>query len=281
MSQSAWPEERRPDNADRSGQRPPDDWGGQAPPPSGMSGGMKACLVVLCVVGFCCLLCCGGFAYFGYTMVPKVSNSPAEINAARDEIAQITLPAGFEPKTSAKIDNWFGRLTMVEYSNPGHADLMLMQIQAKIGGPDAMTPIRQSMEKQRVTKVEVGPMQNAKVETKMIKIKGKDCLFTFTTGDEGVNLGGNPLPDNKPANNKAGDKAPEKNADKKADDKMADGNKAPDANKGLGNKPRGKRGIRHQINGDFEGKNGLAVIVIDFDDTYKEADIVKMLESIQ
>ena len=231
-----------------------------------MSGGMKACLVVLCVVGFCCLLCCGGFAYFGYTMVPKVSNSPAEINAARDEIAQITLPAGFEPKTSAKIDNWFGRLTMVEYSNPGHADLMLMQIQAKIGGPDAMTPIRQSMEKQRVTKVEVGPMQNAKVETKMIKIKGKDCLFTFTTGDEGVNLGGNPLPDNKPANNKA-------------DDKAADV-KAPDA-KGLGNKPRGKKGIRHQINGDFEGKNGLAVIVIDFDDTYKEADIVKMLESIQ
>ena len=36
-----------------------------------------------------------------------------------------------------------------------------------------------------------------------------------------------------------------------------------------------------EIAGQFEGKNGFAVINIDFDDTYKEADFIKMLESIQ
>jgi hypothetical protein len=38
----------------------------------------------------------------------------------------------------------------------------------------------------------------------------------------------------------------------------------------------------HRIEGDFDGKSGPAIIVIDYDDdTYKEADIIKMLEHIQ
>jgi hypothetical protein len=284
MSQSAWPEEgRQPDHADRSGQRPPEDWGGQPPgPPSGMSGGMKACLIVICVLGFCCLLCCGGFGYLGYAMVPKVSTVPADIDAAREQIAKINIPAGLEPKNSLKIDNWFCTVTMVEYSNPGHANLMMLQVQAKIGGPAAMQSIRQSIEQQRVTHVEVGPRANAKVETRMLKIKGKDCQFTFTTGDLGGNRGANKGPaDKTPADKTPADKnPPEKNA---ADKNHADKNQADKnhADKTPADKAPAKNAIRHQIMGDFDGKNGLAVINIDFDDTYKEADIVKMIESIQ
>jgi hypothetical protein len=274
MSQSAWPEEgRQPDHADRSGQRPPEDWGGPPPgPPSGMSGGMKACLIVICVLGACCLLCCGGFGYLGYAMVPKVSTVPADINAAREEIAKIDIPAGFEPKNSLKIDNWFCTVTMVEYSNPGHANLMMLQGLAKIGGPAAMQSIRQSIEQQRVTHVEVGPKANAKVETRMLKIKGKDYQFTFTSGDLGGIRGANKGPADKTPAEK---NPPEKNAtEKNAAEKNA-------ADKNHADKAPAKNAIRYQIMGDFDGKNGLAVINVDFDDTYKEADIVKMIESIQ
>ncbi|HET6328887.1 MAG TPA: hypothetical protein VFG04_29660 [Planctomycetaceae bacterium] len=277
MSQPAWPEEgRQPDHGNRSGQRPPDDWSEQPPrPPSGMSGGMKACLVVLCVVGFCCLLCCGGFGYFGYSMVPKIATSPADINAAREEIAKIDLPPGFEPKNSAKIDNWFCKVTMVEYSNPGHANLMMLQMLPKFGGPDAVAPMRQSIEKQRVTNVEVGPMANAKVETKTLKIKGKDYTFTFTTGEEGAVRVGKRMPGDKMPTIKT---PPEKTPDKAPADKTP-------ADKGPDNADKGaapaKKSIRHHITGDFDGKNGLVLIDVDFDDTYKEADIVKMLEGIQ
>jgi hypothetical protein len=238
MSQSDWPEEgRRSDHPDRPGQRPPEDWGGQAPPPpSGMSGGMKACLVVLCVVGFCCLLCCGVVGWFGYSMVPKVSEDAANIDATRDSIATIKLPPGFKPKASIKFDNFFMSMPMVVYENPGHATLMMMQMRVKMqAGGDFNQVMRQQFDQRRT--VEVGRMEKSKTETKTLKIKGRDCPFVFTTGEVREPAGGA--------------------------------------------KPGAKPVVHHEIEGTFDGKDGQAVIVINFDDTYKEADIVKMLEGIQ
>jgi hypothetical protein len=166
MSQSDWPEEgRRPDQPDRSGQRPPDDWSDQPHgPPSGMSGGMKACLIIICVLGFCCLLCCGVFGYIGYTSIPKVSESPAEVDAARDEIAKIDLPPGFVPKNSAKMDNFAFSMIWVLYENPGHARLMMAQFGSKLGPANNMQMgMRQQFEIRRGT--EFGPMVNVNSET--------------------------------------------------------------------------------------------------------------------
>jgi hypothetical protein len=238
MSQSAWPEERRPD--DRSGQRPSDDWSGHAAPPSGMSGGMKACLIVACVVGVCCLLCCGGIAYFGYSFVPKVSENPAEIDATRNSIAKIDLPPTFKPKASLKFDNFFMSMPLVVYEDPGHAIMMLMQMRVKIKGADFNDQVmRQQFDQRR--SVEVGRLENSKTETKNIKIKGQECPFVFVTGESRQPVGG---------------------GKGKADDKN-------------------KKVIRHTIEGSFEGNDGMAMIMVEFDDTYKEADIVKMLESIK
>jgi len=229
-----------------------------------MSGGMKACLIIICILGFCCLLCCGVFGYFGYSMVPKISEAPAEIDAARDEIAKIDIPPGFVPKNSAKIDNMFFSMIMVEYENPGHASLFMMQMRPKMGGNDAMLPMRQQFEQKRVTHTsDVGQMKNAKMETKQIKIKGHEYTFTFTKGEEEGPVFGN---------RRLGRPGRGKGASGKAE-------KAPEP-EGADKKP-GKTVERESISGDFEGKNGLAIINIDFDNTYKEADIVKMLESIQ
>jgi hypothetical protein len=241
MSQQGWPEEgRRSEHGDRAGQRPIDDWAGQAPPPpSGMSGGMKACLVLICVLGFCCLLCCGIFGYMVYSVVPKISNKPADVDAARDEIAKINLPPGFQPKNMGKSDNFLFSMIWVLYENPGHARLMVGQFGSKLGGAnDMQRGMRQQFEVQR--DVEFQPMANEKSETRTLKIKGRDCNFVIASGQE-VDMR-RPVPGN--------------------------------------NKPA-KKVEHHRISGEFDGKGGMAVIVIDFDDTYKEADIIRMLENIQ
>jgi hypothetical protein len=248
MSQPDWPEEgQRPDREHRPGQRPPDDWDQAPAPPSGMSGGMKACIIIVCVLGFCCVLCCGVFGYLGYTMMPKVSENPADVDATRAAICKIDLPAGFKPKSSIKVDNFFMSMPMVVYEDPGHATLMLMEMHVKIQGGDFNNQMmRQQFEQKR--SIEVGRLENSKTETKTIKIKGQDCQFTITTGEQRSPAGGGG-----------------KGGDGKADP----------------GKAGGKKNIRHAIEGSFEGNGGAAIIVINFDDTYKEADIIKMLENIQ
>jgi hypothetical protein len=282
MSQSDWPEEGRgPDHAHRSGQRPPDDWSDQpSGPPSGMSGGMKACLIIVCILGFCCILCCGVVGYLGYNMRPQISEAPADINAARDEIATMNIPAGLVPKNSVKMDNMFISMIMVEYENPGHASLFMMQMRPKMGGNDATGPWKQQFEQNRVTHSNIGEMKNAKMETKQIKIKGHEYTFTFTKGEgEGPVFG----------NRRFGRPVRGKGADGKAKEGKAKEGKVNEGKAGKGEdaEPEGaekkpaKMTQREEISGQFEGKNGFAVINIDFDDTYKEADFIKMLESIQ
>ena len=59
----------------------------------GMSTGLKVFLILVGIVGVCCVLCCGGILWFGYTMMPQELKDPAKVDAARDEIATIHLPA--------------------------------------------------------------------------------------------------------------------------------------------------------------------------------------------
>ena len=272
MSQSPWPEEGRPDSANRAGRRPPDDWGDQPPaPPSGMSGGMKACLIIGCVFGLCCILCCGVFGFLGYKMVPKITENAAEINDYRDQIAKIELPPGFEPKGGGKTDNFMMSMIFVFYENPGHAQLMMGQFGSKLGGGDQMNAsMRQQFDVQRGSRFH--DMANEKTETRNLKIKGHEYPFVFATGE--VDEGATPGRIGRRREGQLGAEKKKKEADKKEIEKPNA------AEKKEGDKAEKKK-IHHRISGEFEGKSGLAVIVIDFDDTYKEADMIKMLENIQ
>ncbi len=42
------------------------------------------------------------------------------MNAGRDEIAKIDLPAGFEPEQLVKMDNFFMAMTLVVYRDSCH-----------------------------------------------------------------------------------------------------------------------------------------------------------------
>lgn len=257
MSQPDWSEQgRRPEPAGRRS----DDWHDQVqPPPSGMSGGMKTCLIVVCVIGLLCLVCCGILGYLIYSVVhsfatPIVSHDAAQINAARDEIGKMTLPTGLKPKSLTKVDNMFFSAATIEYENEGHADLLMMRIRPKFGAGGQMNAqMRQQFEQNRTTHIHVGPHQNTKVETKNIKIKGEDFPFTFTKTEEVPGGAGN-------------EKAP-----------GAAKEKGPGAVKEKG----AKKTERETISGALAEMNDLLLINIEFDDTYKEADFVKMLQSIQ
>ena len=102
-----------------------------------------------------------------------------------------------------------------------------------------------------------------------ITIKGQDYTFTFTKSEPAAVKG---------AVDGAGGKA---GRDKAAADKAGAGKAGAGKGEVAAPKKPSSRSERESIHGDFDGKDGLVLIAIDFDDTYKEADIVKMLESIQ
>jgi hypothetical protein len=152
---------------------------------------------------------------------------------------------------------------------------MMLQMHTKMGSSDSMAPVRQQFEQKRVTHISTGgPMTNTKIETRILKIKGQDCTFTFTKSEP---AGGKGASDGA-AGKAGGDKAA---GDKGGTDKAGAGKVGTGKGEVAGIKKPSSRSERESIHGDFDGKDGLVLIAIDFDDTYKEADIVKMLESIQ
>src|SRR5580698_4231471 len=154
MAENQWSDEfREPEQPSRRPEPAPDQWGGEAPPPkAGMSGGMKAFLIIVAILGTGCVLCCGVVGFFAYQMVPKISQNPAEVNAARDEIAKIELPAGFQPVTMFKMDNFFMNMTAVEYRDSAiDGRFSMAEMQLKVGEPAQRDQaMRQQLEKQGI-----------------------------------------------------------------------------------------------------------------------------------
>jgi len=189
MSQNDWDDEFKDREPQPNAPRPsPDPWADdreQQPKKTGMSSGMKALLILGAIGGACFLLCCGGIALFVYSMVPKMSRDPAAINAARDNIAKIDLPKGFEPVQMFKTDNFFVTMQAVVYENRAvNGRIMLATANLKVGDPAQRNQVQitEQMEQQGFGRREV--LQNAKMETKKLKIRGKEYPFEFAEGDD-------------------------------------------------------------------------------------------------
>jgi hypothetical protein len=185
MADNQWNDEfRGPEDASRQPDRSRDQWDDAPPPKAGMSSGMKVFLILVAVLGTCCVVCCGVVGYFIYSVVPKVSQNPAEINAARDDMAQITLPAGFEPGNMFKMDNMMFSMTAIEYRNPAiQGEITLAQFRMKVGNAKQQDEqMHQQLERQGFGNPK--HLTNTKSETKTVEIKGKDCNFTFRQGTD-------------------------------------------------------------------------------------------------
>jgi hypothetical protein len=185
MAENQWSDDfREPEQRSSRPDPSPDQWGGEAPPKQGMSGGMKAFLILVAILGTCCVLCCGIVGFFAYQSFPKLSQNPADVNAARDEIAKIELPKGFQPERMAKMDNFFMTMTAVDYRDPaidGHFSMAEMRL--KVGEPSQRDQqMRQQLERQGIGAPK--NLRNAKTQTKSIEIKGQECNFTFKRGED-------------------------------------------------------------------------------------------------
>lgn len=185
MADNQWNDEfRGPEDSSRQPDRSRDQWDDAPPPKAGMSSGMKVFLILVAVLGCCCLVCCGVGAFFIYSVVPKVSQNPAEINAAREEMVQITLPAGFEPGNMFKMDNMMFSMTAVEYRNAAiQGEITLAQFRVKVGNAKQQDEqMHQQLERQGFGNPK--HLTNTKSETKTVEVKGKDCNFTFRQGTD-------------------------------------------------------------------------------------------------
>jgi hypothetical protein len=185
MTENQWSDEfREPEQHSPRPDQSPDQWGSEAPPKQGMSGGMKAFLILIAILGTCCVLCCGVGGFFAYQSFPKVSQNAADVDAARDEIAKIDLPKGFQPEHTIKVDNFFMTLIAVEYRDPaidGHFSLAEMQL--KFGeASERDQAMRQQLERQGFGAFK--NLRNAKSETKSIEIKGQECSISIKRGED-------------------------------------------------------------------------------------------------
>ena len=83
---------------------------------------------------------------------PEDLQNPAEVNAARDDIAKINLPAGFQPVTMFKMDNFFMTMTAVEYRDSAiDGRFSMAEMQLKVGEPSQRDQaMRQQLEKQGI-----------------------------------------------------------------------------------------------------------------------------------
>lgn len=189
MAGNQWDDEpRNPNEPPHRAGGPRDPWESPEgrPPKPGMSSGMKAFLIILAIVGTCLVLCCGIGGYFIWSAARgiKHSENPADVNAARDEIAKIKLPEGFKPKDMFGMDNFMMKMAVVVYENPAvHGRIMLMEMNVKVGQPQQnKAQMRAQLEQQGMARQ--SPLTNVKSSSKIIKIKGRDCDFEFVTGQD-------------------------------------------------------------------------------------------------
>lgn len=201
----------------------------QRPPKQGMSTAVKVILILFAVFGGGALLCCGGFVYFAYRMMPTVTERPEEVIAAQKELADITLLPELKPKMAATMDNFFvdGKLIMFA-SDDAKSNLMLFKIKLKVGNdPNQEAQIREAMQKESGS--DNRRLDSEKTETRKITVKGVEEEFSFISGED----------------------------------------------------PKTKRKVR-RITGTFQGKTGDVHLLYQTDEeSYKEEDAVKMIESVK
>ena len=149
----------------------------------------RAKVLISLVVGFggLMLLCCGGVVWIGYHFADSVSEDPAEIAAVTDEMAEIDMPEGFDPKMSfdmkvpisgERIMAW-----IVYIDEESQSMLMLCGMGAAAGtqNPEQMQQqFKQSMQQQGMQQQQ--DMVSAQSETRQLTVRGEPASFTFTTG---------------------------------------------------------------------------------------------------
>ena len=102
---------------------------------------MNGCLLASLIVGglgmVCLMVCCGAFAWFGYSMKPTITNVPAEVRAASQQILNINISDDFIPENAVTMDNMvFTNRTATFRHKEGKGQLLMGTIMLKMGDPN-------------------------------------------------------------------------------------------------------------------------------------------------
>ena len=144
-----------------------------AAPKRGMSTTVKVLLIIFGVGGVLVLLCCGGAALFFYKNVALQTN-PTDIRATLAEIADMDVPASFQPQQGMKMNMGFS-MKMVMFQAGQGGNLAIVEMAVPGGANEAQ--MRQQMQQQNF-----GQNQNITIgetETREFDIKGQKSAFQF------------------------------------------------------------------------------------------------------
>lgn len=142
------------------------------PRQQGMSGCMKAFVILSIVFGVLGTICCGGAMFLGWKAFDVFKNAfildPVEIKKTAADIADVPIPDGMNPTMGIN----FGVFKSVIYSGPDGATLTISQVVAGQQGP-APGEIKQHQQQQQQDLVVV------KEEEKEVTVKGEPRKFKF------------------------------------------------------------------------------------------------------
>ena len=161
----------------------------QPPRKSGMSRGAKLLIVLGVGGGLLVLLCCGGgIGYFVYYGANVMSSNPVVVAAKTDEITQIQIPDGIEPKISFDIKVPFSGQRLMLLA--AHTDEETGSLLALFSLADASASQQDQREMERVMgdllrQQRIEEPEEIAIEqsyTKDVEIRGETVTFTIEKG---------------------------------------------------------------------------------------------------
>jgi len=161
----------------------------------GMSGTAKLLIGLGIGCGVVVLLCCGGTTIFWWKaqawLAESMSNDPVEVRKSTSEIADLTVPDGFEPAQKMSFPIPFTDETMmttVVYESDRDGSLVLTQfgqVFAQQNNAEQMKQqMRQSLKEKGLEDDSMAPLDAEDVENVDLQIRGQPASFTIQRGKD-------------------------------------------------------------------------------------------------
>ena len=149
---------------------------------SGMSGVLKAFIILGVIFGVCGLICVAGGVYFAMKLEFDVAEDPVRAAEISAEILEVEVPAGMEPVSGIHMDVVFVNMKMAFYEDPiTGADVAFAEIHSPMLSPDEMEQeIRQSMEEELALESDV---MIRSMERRDFEVRGETMPFQFVQGE--------------------------------------------------------------------------------------------------
>lgn len=168
-----------------------DEFGKPLPAKKGMGSGLKIFLFLVVGFGVLAVVCCGIFGYFSYRVVQTakdaVSEDPEKIRQVTGEMAQLDMPADFEPKMSMNFEIPFTgqHVKFAIWSGPSEPEvLMLMSTNVSGSSPEEIQAEFEKAMREQGQQEEGADIQVEKYEVRKFEINGQPAEFNIGQGKD-------------------------------------------------------------------------------------------------